>query len=256
MLQEAYKAQTDLQTELTLAKSNLQLALANNEMLEDALNRDVPGSSKDVGWRRWGAKEQREREQAGESRRQSMDSTRSVEVPSPSLPSPSPVPSSDSRFFRFRFGGGSTSTNSATTGSFPPSPRVPGSPALTNGYSTQHLTSASLPSLVPEKSVHEEELARLTAELDKERNALKEATNAKEALEAELESLSQALFEEVRPFLISIFVFCATSVVQLWMLLLRFSYGCCHCFYCVRCIESETNDGLLLPLSVSGIIGQ
>ena len=40
MLRDAFKAQTDMQTELTLAKSNLQLALANNEMLEDALKRD------------------------------------------------------------------------------------------------------------------------------------------------------------------------------------------------------------------------
>ena len=46
MLKEAYKAQTELQTELTLAKSNLQLALANNEMLEDALKRDGPGTQK------------------------------------------------------------------------------------------------------------------------------------------------------------------------------------------------------------------
>ena len=64
MLKEAYKVQTDLQTELTLAKSNLQLALANNEMLEDALKRDGLGHSRDVGWRRWSAKEQRERELA------------------------------------------------------------------------------------------------------------------------------------------------------------------------------------------------
>lgn len=198
MLKDAYKAQTDIQNELTLAKSNLQLALANNEMLEDALNRDVPGSSKDVGWRRWGPKEQKEREQHGDSRRQSTDSTRSMStdaVPSPSMPSP--VPSSDSKFFRFRFGGGSTSTNSATASSFPSSPRIPMSPAL-NGHPPQHLTSASLPSLIPENSVHEEELAKLSTELEKERKALKEATSAKEALEAELESLSQALFEEVR----------------------------------------------------------
>lgn len=187
MLKEAYKVQTDLQTELTLAKSNLQLALANNEMLEDALNRDVPGSSKDVGWRRWGAKEQRERE-AEDSRRQSMDSTRSMDVPSPSISSP--VPSSDSRFFRFRFG----SAASATTTSFPSSPRVSGNVSpVVNGHPA-HLTSASLPSLVPQR---EKELEELNAELERERKALKEATAAKEALEAELESLSQALFEEV-----------------------------------------------------------
>ncbi|THG92473.1 hypothetical protein EW026_g8438 [Hermanssonia centrifuga] len=107
MLKEAFKVQADLQTELTLAKSNLQLALANNEMLEDALKRDGPGHSKDVGWRRWSAKEQRERELAADSRRQSLDSIASVDAiaPSPIPPSPLPsaapsvVPGPEGRFF-------------------------------------------------------------------------------------------------------------------------------------------------------------
>ncbi|KAI0644710.1 hypothetical protein C8Q79DRAFT_791555 [Trametes meyenii] len=208
MLKDAYKAQADLQTEITLAKSNLQLALANNEMLEDALKRD-PGSSRDVGWRRMSAREQSLKAEAEADRRRSIDSIASAELSSssPTLPHPSPGPApehspmpmrsatvpspaqgSESRFFRFRFGNGSTSS-----GSHPSSPRTSGtqSPSL-NG---SHLTSASLPSLVPTKD-YEKELEELHQQLEKERKAHKEADDAKAALESELESLSQALFEE------------------------------------------------------------
>lgn len=189
MLKEAYKAQTDLQTELTLTKSNLQLALANNEMLEDALKRDGPGHAKDVGWRRWSAKEQRERELA-DSRRQSTESNASQpEQPSPVAPSPLPS-AAEGRFFKFRFGNQSTPTAGSprTSGTVSPSP---------NGHSTAaHLTSASLPSLIPTRD-REKELEELLAQLEKERKAHKAAQAAKEHLEAELESLSQALFEEV-----------------------------------------------------------
>ncbi|EMD33830.1 hypothetical protein CERSUDRAFT_117898 [Gelatoporia subvermispora B] len=226
MLKEAYKAQTDLQTELTLAKSNLQLALANNEMLEDALRRDGAGHARDIGWRRWSAREQKERE-AEEERRRSIDSR--IDSPSLSLDSrasspkpqpqaqplppvqpsaspqqqpqqqaspkprssstlPSPTPS-DSRFFRFRFG---------STSQYPASPRPPSAAGtqspLVNGHSA-HLTSASLPTLVPEKD-KEKEAEELTAELKREREAHKKACADKQALEAELEALSQALFEE------------------------------------------------------------
>jgi len=49
-LRSSYQTTTDLDTQLTLAESNLKLALANNELLEDALQ---SGSlSKDIGWRR------------------------------------------------------------------------------------------------------------------------------------------------------------------------------------------------------------
>ena len=37
MLSEAYRAQTELEVQLNVAKSNLKLVIANNEMLEDAL---------------------------------------------------------------------------------------------------------------------------------------------------------------------------------------------------------------------------
>lgn len=177
-------------------------------MLEDALNRDVPGSSKDVGWRRWGEKEQKARELEGLSRR-SMDSSHSIDVSTPS-PGQSPIPGTapaESRFFKFRFGAG---PNSASSSAFP-SPRLPTSPKLgqvqsasaSGQFHASHLTSASLPSLVPDR---DKEIETLTADLDKEKKAHAAASAAKDALEAELESLSQALFEEVRRYsLISCF---------------------------------------------------
>ncbi|GJE92845.1 hypothetical protein PsYK624_090030 [Phanerochaete sordida] len=193
MLKDAIKAQTDLHTELTLAKSNLQLALANNEMLEDALKRDG-GHSKDVGWRRWSAKEQRERELA-DSRRQSMESNASQPEPNaPSPVAPSPLPATaEGRFFKFRFG-----NQSVPVAGSPriPSSATPTSTSTVNGASAAaHLTSASLPSLVPTRD-KEKELEEILAQLEKERKAHKAAQAAKEQLEAELESLSQALFEE------------------------------------------------------------
>ncbi|KAI8992924.1 hypothetical protein BD414DRAFT_458322 [Trametes punicea] len=207
MLKEAYKVQTDLQTELTLAKSNLQLALANNEMLEDALRRD-PGSSRDVGWRRMSAREQSLKAEAEVDRRRSTESLASAELSStssPTFPHPSPAPepspiplrsataaspapSSENRFFRFRFGNGSSSS-----ASHPSSPRISG--AHSPNINGSHLTSASLPSLVSSKD-HEKEIEELQQQLEKERKAHKAACDAKAALEAELESLSQALFEE------------------------------------------------------------
>ncbi|OBZ70699.1 hypothetical protein A0H81_09314 [Grifola frondosa] len=205
MLKEAFKAQTDLQTELTLAKSNLQLALANNEMLEDALKRDGAGHVRDIGWRRWSAREQKEREEA--DRRRSADSRHSAEMSSSSpvmqqspVPEHSPVPRSatipstaptEGRFFKFRFGNGSAIVSS------PSSPRISGSqsPSVNGNVYSAHLTSASLPSLVSSKD-RDKAFEELNAQLELERKAHKTASAEKEALEAELESLSQALFEE------------------------------------------------------------
>lgn len=213
---EAYKAQTDLQTEATLAKSNLQLALANNEMLEDALKRDAANHGRDIGWRRLGARAQKEHD-AMEERRRSIDSpgasssgTMSPPLQSPALtnaasaPPPRPAtatgsspaaPADNNRFFKFRFGGPAT----ASTPQFPrlpPSTSGTQSAGVNGAFQSSHLTSASLSSLVPAR---EKELEDLNLELERERKAHKTACAEKEALEAELESLSQALFEEVSP---------------------------------------------------------
>jgi len=181
-------------------------------VLEDALKRG--GHVKDVGWRRASARE-RELQAAEEDRRRSVDSTTSsdtalspvVAPPSPAIPSSSrpsspkplnatsPLPSSEGRFFRFRFSSGSASTTA-----LPSSPRVAGSTnghsPLTNGAAqASHLTSASLPSLVAVPN-RQKEIDELTAELKREREGRQAAVAQKEAVESELESLSQALFEE------------------------------------------------------------
>ena len=149
-------------------------------MLEDALKRSDSGQSKDVGWRRTNVRE-------GESgtQRTSLDRSNSAEYSS--LPtditsppnSATPPPSSDNRFFKFKFSGMSPNSRPIT-----PAP----------GTITHHLNSPSMPSL---SSLRSKELEELTAELEKERAARKAIEKEKSDLENELESLSQALFEEV-----------------------------------------------------------
>ncbi|KXN82133.1 hypothetical protein AN958_03187, partial [Leucoagaricus sp. SymC.cos] len=48
LLSKAYKTQVDLEVQLNVAKSNLTLVIANNEILEDAFKRDNSTSSHDV----------------------------------------------------------------------------------------------------------------------------------------------------------------------------------------------------------------
>ena len=63
--------QAELNVQLNVTKSNLQLVIANNGMLEDALQRDS-GQSMDIGWRRTSVRE-------GESRtRPSLDRSHSL----------------------------------------------------------------------------------------------------------------------------------------------------------------------------------
>ncbi|THU99235.1 hypothetical protein K435DRAFT_964552 [Dendrothele bispora CBS 962.96] len=226
LLSETYKTQADLEVQLNVAKSNLQLVIANNEMLEEALKSG--NGNKDVGWRR-----------SRESRDSNSTRTNSVDIPpaasrshvnapsseqghasspiSPALHSPStpppPTPAtpappqqsdgSGSRFFKFRFA--SSSSTSSNSSSKPPSrPMTPTSAtpptyspnANQNPYSGGIPTSASVPSLPEHIQNREKEIESLMAELEKERTARKAVLDEKAALEAELESLSQALFEE------------------------------------------------------------
>jgi hypothetical protein len=170
-------------------------------MLEEALKRDTSGS-KDVGWRRVSARDA--------DHRFSDDIPRNLDAgyeyrrldASPALLSPPvsgrggmsifspPVSGQDSRFFKFRFNNGTSSPR-------PTTPSAP-SPAV-NGFA--HLTSPSLPSFPSQLN---RELEELNAELQRERVARKAAIKEKADLEAEIESLSQALFEEVRFFCLSI----------------------------------------------------
>ncbi|KAF8149371.1 hypothetical protein B0H34DRAFT_184226 [Crassisporium funariophilum] len=183
LLNSAYKQQAELEVQLNVAKSNLQLVIANNEMLEDALKRDS-GPSKDVGWRRTSGRDGDPR--ASLERSQSVDYApvgldvsppHSAGTPTSSTSNSAP----DNRFFKFRFSGSGPNSR----------PTTPmGSAQSANVH---HLTSPSMPSL---SSVRSKELEDLTAELEKEKAARKAITDEKAALEDELESLSQALFEE------------------------------------------------------------
>ncbi|THH12690.1 hypothetical protein EW146_g7459 [Bondarzewia mesenterica] len=206
LLKSSYQANSDVETTLTLAQSNLKLAFANNEMLEDALRRN--SLSSDVGWRRSSretshlptqhasSQSQRPSLDEGDHGRKSLESP-DVENPPPSAATPSTIsPSQDSRFFRFRFSSG------RTTPTQPHSPDTVNRP-LPNGTRspslgpTSHLTSASLPSLLPTQPSHEKELEELRAKLKDENQKYEKLVTEKKNLESELESLSQALFEEV-----------------------------------------------------------
>ena len=193
MLNEAYKAQAELEVQLNVAKSNLQLVIANNEMLEEALRREADGRTRDVGWRRTSG---RTMPPPG-SDSSPGSATSSPVVPATSaptsIPAPAPLPpappsSQDSRFFRFRFTGSISSRTAVTR---------PTTPSAVMG--AHHLASSSMPVL---PTIATREIEELTSQLEKERAARKTIAEEKAAIEAELESLSQALFEEVGTILI------------------------------------------------------
>lgn len=170
----------DLQTELTLCRSNLTMAQANNEMLEDALRRDT-ARAKNVGWGRQPATTSVLDDDTRSTK--SLDGERPVTPSQPPNVSPTihPPQGQEGRFFRFRFG---NTTPSLSSGFVTP-----------NGVHPSHLSSASLPSLSPSR---DEEIEKLTLELEKQRKECQTASEEKKKVEDELESLSQALFEEVR----------------------------------------------------------
>lgn len=126
-----------METQFTLAKSNLQLALANTEMLEDAL-RDRGATTRDVGWRR--------SRPPGDL--EPPFTPNNVPAPTPAtprsatVPQPQTAPPKDTRFLaRFRFG-----ATPPTTQTTPPQ-TSPVSPARQTGDPRSHLTSASVPNL-------------------------------------------------------------------------------------------------------------
>ncbi|KAG6839672.1 hypothetical protein C0991_000365 [Blastosporella zonata] len=179
MLSDAYKTSAELEVQLNVAKSNLALVIANNEMLEDAL-KQRDSTTQNVGWRRTSGRAY-----------STDDALNSATIASPhpggdNTPTATPIDSpaqESSRFFKFRFTPGSSSISSR--------PGTPGaSPAAA------HLNSPSLPALGVVKEKEREREKELEKELEKERKAREEAKKEKEALEEELESLSQALFEE------------------------------------------------------------
>lgn len=102
-------------------------------MLEEALRRETPCSARDVGWRRWSAREVQNHnaEKKSEDRPRSLDYGPLNESGTPTVPSSAavvlvngvkppaptsstqqttPVTSQDGRFFRFRFSSGWSDT--------------------------------------------------------------------------------------------------------------------------------------------------
>ncbi|KAG6915142.1 hypothetical protein DXG01_013059 [Tephrocybe rancida] len=178
MLGEAYKTSADLEVQLNVAKSNLALVSANNEMLEDAL-KQRDSTTQNVGWRRTSG-----RAYSTDDALQHAGDQTPTDTNSPAQES--------SRFFKFRFtpGGGASVSH-------PGSPAIPGA----------NLNSPSLPALGVVKERDRERDKEREKELEKEleeaRRGREAAKKEKEALEEELESLSQALFEEANKMVAS-----------------------------------------------------
>jgi len=156
------------------------MAQANNEMLEDALKRDTV-RARNVGWARQPVTASILDDETRSAR--SLDAERLNTPNQPANVSP-PIYTSqgqEGRFFnKFRFGGTTPSSSSVF--------------ATPNGVHPSHLSSPSLPSL---SSSRDEEIEKLTLELEKQKKERRIALEEKKKVEDELESLSQALFEEV-----------------------------------------------------------
>lgn len=191
-LSEAYRTQAELEVQLNVAKSNLQLVIMNNEMLEEALKKDHgPSGARDLGWRRGSANSTI----APDPRRANLERSQSVDYnPPPDTPTSA---AAEKGFFKFaRF-----SSSSATA----PNSR-PGTPSNSSNLATapQILPPSPLPGgsegelaqLRETLDQVKKDLEAAKAEAEKERVAKKKIGEEKVALEDELESLSQALFEE------------------------------------------------------------
>jgi hypothetical protein len=181
LLKSAHVKQSETETQLALARSNLQMAQANTDLLDDALKRanaSARSSAPPSGWRH-----------------SSADSSASGPAPeTPTSPDSAGVaePKREKEGFFASFG------------------RAHGPPpqALAALRGQNHAASASMPSLLPAAGADaaaaaaaadaaKKQVEDLTKALDAERARSEKAAEDKTALEGELESLSQALFEEV-----------------------------------------------------------
>ena len=147
-------------------------------MLEDALKRDTV-RARNVGWGRQPTTATILEDDARSAR--SLDAERPLTPSQPTNVSPTLHSSfgQEGKFFKFRFGSTTPSSSGFTT---------------PNGVHPSHLTSASLSSL---SASRDEEIEKLTLELEKQKKERRTALEEKKKVEDELESLSQALFEEV-----------------------------------------------------------
>ena len=199
MLRKSLKSQTELENTLIVTRSNLALALSNTEMLEEALKKDAAGRRPDVGWARTSSP---------------MPGTFPAGI------SHSPIPKGGTGFFKFLRGETgansvtspvphhvhSISTSSARMHTPNSSIDSPTASSPVNTRAQGGLTSPSMPSLhagsIPRGSFKREE--DLAQALQRERASTSKAIMEKQQLEEELESLSQALFEEVSSLHISV----------------------------------------------------
>lgn len=180
-------------TDLEVAKSNLALIQANNEMLEDALKSAGPAAT-DVGWGRAGKNGHVGSRDSLQLGRFSLDSS----------PSPGAQPATaDSRFFRFsRFGKDKESRPSTPVQPLPsaPLPRRSGSSDRSSSRGSSSSHAEHVKELEELRAKHKDDLVVLQTQLDAERRKTKEALEEKKLLEGEIEGLSEALFEEASQF--------------------------------------------------------
>ncbi|WOO84810.1 uncharacterized protein LOC62_06G008321 [Vanrija pseudolonga] len=185
---ELVESHTSLLTLLKIARSNLVMAEANTEMLEEELKR---------------AKAAQPRSSAAGSDRPSGDGGRGRPPSLQILPSPGISSKTESKGFGFWNSGNKKKVVASSAVQSPTS----GEPAQTLTVRTS--TDSSAPrspmseAAVAAEAPHAAELKRLRdeaaanqAKLDKQADELEALKYGKKELEAELEGLSQALFEE------------------------------------------------------------
>ena len=226
LIQLVYKTNGELEDALGVANANVKVVMMNCEMLEEALRREAGGSAREVGWRRGGT--------GGSSLSGSTPKVGSSPPPPPSKaplersqsvdvhPEPN-TPSSEGRFFKFRFNSSANTPPAAAAARAGASLTRPSTPS-----GLGHLNSPSLPVLplrrgdeeggggggeeeeeegkrgrvsleevrLAKEREREEKERTLLSTLESERKLKTKALAEKAELEAELESLSQALFEE------------------------------------------------------------
>lgn len=210
LLRTAYSRTNELEIQLGVAQSNLQIVMANNEMLEEALKRD-----KNVGWRRsmppgYGQRTSSIAESADEDCRSSPPTPTSASASasasssnSPTIPE-IPVVAAGSRFFnKFRLSRPTTprpSTPPAGSLSSASMPSLLGtdSPNPSPNPPAEEIQSlqSQIATLQSQITSFESQISELQSSKEQAVKAKEDSIKEKKSLEEELENLSQALFEE------------------------------------------------------------
>ncbi|GJJ16215.1 hypothetical protein Clacol_010511 [Clathrus columnatus] len=181
LLQRSYNKEAELETTLTLAQTNLQMVHANNELEESAGKLGTNGSTlRDFGWRPWSKRDSR-RSADGEA---NIEDTLTP-LPKPQSPRNSIPPSASSS---------NLSLTSQPVSTPPSTSRFFNFSSLTRNSTTSVISTPPSESASPPKPTQREK--ELAQELEKERTSRQKVIAEKAALESELETLSQALFEQ------------------------------------------------------------